>query len=241
MDWHRLNGARPLAPAVTRAELRPSIRDFTQYLGVGRATLGVIPLLLRRDPRRGVSVTMDDLTACARAFDELEVPALAVATEPEALAGCLDDLAAVAATVAAPVLRYDCVADEERLYESRLAGADAVLVPLAVAGDALAHLVALARAIHVVVLAEVATRAECALALAAGAPVIALATGALALAADIPARWPVIAQEDVAEPAGLARLRGHADAILVGGALFSGPDPSARARAFVDAAAALSA
>jgi len=241
MDWRRLNAARPPAPAVTRAELRPSIRDFTQYLGAGRDALGVIPLLLRRDPWRGAVVAIDDLAACARAFDELEVPALAVATEPEAFAGRLDDLVAVAATAAAPILRYDCVADEERLYESRLAGADAVLVPVAVAGDALTRLVALARAVHVVVLAEVATRAECALALAAGAPVITLAAGALALAADVPLRWPVIAQEDLVEPADLARVLGHADAVLVGSALFAGPDPSARARAFVDAAAALSA
>src|SRR5207244_1314231 len=131
-----------------------------QYLGAGRTTLSVIPLLMRHDPRRARAVSIDDVAACARAFDELEIPALAVATEPEAFAGRLDDLRAVAAATAAPLLRYDCVADEERLYESRLAGADAVLVPVAVAGDGLGRLVALARAVHVAVVAEVATAAE---------------------------------------------------------------------------------
>ncbi len=221
------------------AELRPSIRDFTQHLGVGRHALAVVPLLLRRDPEGGVTLAVDDLAAVARALDELDVPALAVATEATMLAGRLDDVTTVAAAAAAPLLRYDCVADEERLYESRLAGADAVLVPVAVAGDALPRLTALARAIHVAVVAEVASASECERALAAGAQVIALAPGALGLGATIPARWPVIAQEVVTTPDDLGRLHGHADAVLVGAALFVGGDPEARARAFVDAAAAL--
>ncbi|HEY2385526.1 MAG TPA: hypothetical protein VGK30_01075 [Candidatus Binatia bacterium] len=236
MDWRRLNAARPPAPATARAELRPSIRDFTQYLGAGRSALAVIPLLHRRGPAAG-----SDLAAIAAALDELEIPALAVATEPSVFAGRLDDLTAVAGAASAPVLRYDCVADEERLYESRAAGADAVLVPVAVAGDALARLTALARAIHVAIVAEVATAAECEHALAAGAAVLALAPGALALAAHVPPRWPVIAQEPLTSPADLRRLHGHADAVLLDAALCGAADPAAGARAFVEAAAMLAA
>jgi len=234
MDWRRLNAARPPAPAIARAELRPSIRDFTQYLGAGRSTLAVVPLLHRGGAAH-------DLAAMATALDELEIPALAVATEPSVFAGHVHDLAAVAGAVSAPILRYDCVADEERLYESRAAGADAVLVPVVVAGELLARLTALARAIHVAIVAEVASPAECDAALAAGAPVIALAPGALALAARIPARWPVLAQEPLSTPDDLRRLHGHADAVLLDAVLFGAADPSADARAFVDAAAALAA
>jgi len=71
--------------------------------------------------------------------------------------------------------------------------------------------------------------------------VLALAPGALALAARIPSRWPVIAQEPVAAPDDLARLHGHVDAVLVDGALFDPADPAEGARVFVDAAAALAA
>jgi indole-3-glycerol phosphate synthase len=232
MDWRRLNAARPPAPAIARAELRPSIRDFTQYLGAGRSTLAIVPLLHRGGAAQ-------DLAAIAAALDALEIPALAVATEPSVFMGRLDDLRAVAGAASAPILRYDCVADEERLYESRAAGADAVLVPVAVAGEALARLTALARAIHVAIVAEVATAPECDAALAAGAPVVALAPGALALATQIPTRWPVLAQEPLATPADLRRLHGHADAVLLDAALFGAADPAADARAFVDAAAAL--
>jgi len=235
MDWRRLHAARPPAPAIPRADLRPSIRDFTQYLGAGRSALAVLPLL----HRRGEASLDLDLASIAAALDDLEIPALAVATEPSVFRGRLDDLTAVAAAASAPILRYDCVADEERLYESRAAGADAVLVPVAVAGEALARLVALARALHVAVLAEVASEAECEQALAAGVPVIALAPGALSLAARVPSRWPVIAQEPVAAPGDLARLHGLADAVLVDGALFDPAAPAEGARVFVDAAAAL--
>jgi indole-3-glycerol phosphate synthase len=206
MDWRHVESTRPPAPRVAASEVRPSIRDFTQYLGAGRAALAVIPLLARRD-------VIGDVAALAAELDALEIPALAVATAPDA--GALDDLVAVVRAVSAPVLRYDCVIDEDRLYESRLAGADAVLVPAALAGAELPRLVSLARAIHVACVVEVATAADCAAASAAGAPVVALARGALALASTISPRRPLLAQETIATVADLGRLRGIVDAVLV--------------------------
>ncbi len=237
MDWRLLEATREAAPRIALSEVRPSIRDFSQYLGAGRQTLGVIPLLARRDPLTGAALATDDVAALAAALDTLEIPALAVATAPGAFAGRLADLTAVAAVASAPLLRYDCVASENRLYESRLAGADAVLVPVALAAAELPRLVALARAVHVACVAEVATRADCEAALAAGVAVIALAAGALVLAAAIPPRYPVVAQEPIAAPGDLAPLRGVVDAVLI--PTGTGADPLARIVALVDAAAAL--
>ena len=239
MDWRRLEASREAAPRVAPSEIRPSIRDFTQYLGAGRRTLGVIPLLARRDPAGGGArdgAEHDGVAALAAALDALEIPALAVATAPGPFAERLEDLRAVAAAVSAPVLRYDCVVGEDRLYESRLAGADAVLVPVALVA-ALPRLVALARAVHVTCVAEVASRADCDAAVAAGAPVLALATGALALAAALPARYPLLAQEPVGAAADLAPLHGVVDAVLV--TLTADDGALARTRALVDAAAML--
>jgi indole-3-glycerol phosphate synthase len=237
MDWRRLEASRAAAPRVAASELRPSIRDFTQYLGAGRRAVGVIPLLRRRslDGRRELPLV--DVAAFARAADALEIPAIAVATTPDDFA--LDALTAVAAATAAPVLRYDCVASEERLYESRLAGADAVLVPVQMAGDALPALVALARAIHVAVVAEVGTAAECAAALHSGAPVLVLAPGCTALAGEIPSRYPVIAYDAGPSSRELAAFLGVADAVLVADAILAAPDPLARLEAIAEAAAAL--
>jgi len=254
MDWRQVESTRPPAPRVAASEVRPSIRDFTQHLGTGRAALAVIPLLARHTPRGahsssthtagdhaappGAASPSGDvpgdgaLAALAADLDALEIPALAVATAPGA--GALDDLVAVARAASAPVLRYDCVADENRLYESRLAGADAVLVPAALAGTLLPRLVSLARAIHVVCVVEVATAADSAAASAAAAPVVALAPGALALASTISPRHPLVAQEPIASAADLARLRGVVDAVLV--ATGGGAEGAQRIAALVEAA-----
>jgi indole-3-glycerol phosphate synthase len=232
MDWRLLEATREAAPRVAASEVRPSIRDFAQYLGAGRQALSVIPLLAWRG---GASDSIDDVGTLAAALDALEIPALAVATAPGA--GRLAELTAVAAAVSAPVLRYDCVGGEDRLYESRLAGADAVLVPVGPAGTELTRLIALARAVHVICVAEVTSAAECERALAAGAPVIALAAGKLALAAQIPTRRPLIAQEPIDTPADLAQLCGVVDAVLVATPVEG--DPLARIRCLIDAAATL--
>jgi indole-3-glycerol phosphate synthase len=240
MDWRRLEAARAPASPVVLAELRPSIRDFTRYLGTGRHALALVPLFLRRDPLTSAPMTpIADLAAFAGAADDLEIAGMAVATEPRAFGGRLADLTTVAAAVSAPLLRYDCVADEHRLYESRAAGADAVLVPVAVVGDALPRLMGLARALHVAVVAEVADASECSVASAAGAPVIAIPGGALALAAQIPARCPILALDGVDVPGDLARLRGVVDGAVIGRAICAAPDPLACLASFAAAAAAL--
>jgi len=236
MDWRRLEAARAPAQPIALSEVRPSIRDFTQYLGSGRQGVALVPLIMRRDPASAAPTPIDDLAGFAAAADEEEIAALAVATEPSAFAGTLDDLRVIAGAVRAPVLRYDCVADEQRLYESRFAGADAVLVPIAVAGGALPRLVALARAIHVTVVAEIRDAGECAVALAARAPVIAVPFAARTLAARIPARVPVLAGDGIESPDDLGGLRGVVDAVLVGGALVGAADPLAALARFAAAA-----
>ncbi len=237
MDWRKLETSRPVAPALAISEIRPSVRDFTQYLGVGRRSIALVPLIGHRDPATGAPFAALDLAAFATAADELEIAGIAVATEPTILGGRLEDLTAVAAAASAPVLRYDCVSDDKRLYESRAAGADAILVPVEVAADALSRLVTLARGLHVVVVAEVATIDECEAALRARAPVIALAAGRLALASQIPPRIPVLAQDGVADPNGLERLLGVVDGVIIGSAILAAPDPAARLAEFVEAAA----
>jgi indole-3-glycerol phosphate synthase len=240
MDWRRLEAVRVPAPATPPSEIRPSARDFTRHLGIGRGEITIVPLILRADPEgQSAWAPIDDLVAFAQSADALEISGLAVATEPSAFGGRLQDLCDISAAVTAPVLRYDCVADERRLYESRAAGADAVLVPVAVAGDRLPELLEIARVLHVAVVAEIADAAECRTALAAGAPVIAIPTDCVELARDVPARHSVLVVGGAAEPGDLTLLRGLADGVLLGRAILGAADPLERLAAFVDAADAL--
>jgi indole-3-glycerol phosphate synthase len=241
MDWRHLEQTRAAGSALALSEIKPSTRDFTQYLGVGRRSLAIVPLITRRDPVTNVALPALDIAAFAAAADELEIAGFAVATEAKVLGGRLADLTTVATAASAPVLRYDCVVGDQRLYESRAAGADAILVPVEVAADALSRLITLARELHVAVVAEVATNDECEAAIRARAPVLALAPRCLALAARIPARVPLLAHENIAEPGDLRDLVGVVDGVILGGAVLAASDPVVRLAAFVEAAAEVSA
>jgi indole-3-glycerol phosphate synthase len=60
---------------------------------------------------------------------------MSVLTEEDYFAGSLDDLRQVKAVVDLPVLRKDFIVDEYQVYESAAAGADAILLIVAVLDD----------------------------------------------------------------------------------------------------------
>src|SRR2546422_4186468 len=94
-----------------RAGVTPSIRNFAHAIDRQRQALERIPLL---DAGRA------DIAEAARALDEAEAAAIAIA------AG--DDLArfgVAARAVSIPVMRADLLAEEFRIYESRTAGGHA--------------------------------------------------------------------------------------------------------------------
>jgi len=175
-----------------RAAVTPSIRNFAQAIDRQRQALERIPLLDSRQP--GVE-------EAARALDEAEAAAIAIA------GGDAEALARAAHAVSIPVLRADPLAEEYRIYESRTAGADAVLLrAAAVPEEVLARLVLAATSTHMAACVECANAAEVARAAAARAPVIALPPNLLHL--PVPPRTLVLALSFSPE------VRGRADAAL---------------------------
>ncbi len=84
--------------------------------------------------------------------------AVSVLTDEKYFRGSLDDLVAVRAAVGAPVLRKEFIVDEYQLWESRAAGADAVLLIVAALDqEALSDLTHAAKAIGLATLVEVHT------------------------------------------------------------------------------------
>ena len=100
------------------SEVTPSRRDFAQYVATQRSELAVLARCVPLPDRNA-------LCDYARACDDAEVAALAVATEPGGLT--VDDMAAIAAAVTAPVLREAPTLAASQLYHARLHGADAAL------------------------------------------------------------------------------------------------------------------
>ena len=155
--------ARP--PAGIEAELAdaPAPRDFTGALRerITRGSPAVIAEIKRASPSKGL--IREDFDAARHAADYAGAGAacLSLLTDGKYFRGSLDDLRAARAAASLPLLRKDFMIDPYQIAESRLAGADCVLLIAAVLADAeMAELSARAIELKLAVLVEVHDREE---------------------------------------------------------------------------------
>jgi indole-3-glycerol phosphate synthase len=198
----------------------------------------VIAEVKRASPSKGAMAAIADPAALAMDYEAGGASVISVLTEPRKFGGSLEDLAAVRAVVAVPVLQKDFVVSSYQLWEARAHGADLVL--LIVAGleqNALISLVERAGSIGLVPLVEVHTEDELDRAVDAGAQIIGINARNLAtlevdrgvftrLAPLVPEGIVKIAESGVRGPHDLlAYAAAGADAVLVGESLVTGKDP----------------
>lgn len=124
--------------------------------------INIIAEFKRRSPSKGMIRADANLIEIVRSYEAGGAVGISVLTEEDYFAGSLDDLRAVKATVALPVLRKDFVFEEYQVYESAAAGADAILLIVAALDDVkLLHLRRLAEEeLGMDALVEVHTGAE---------------------------------------------------------------------------------
>ena len=243
-DWL----AEKRAEIATLAELPltnivPSRRDFTQFVATQKQGIALVPRLQRRNPDSGRTWPDLDVGEFARVCDDADAGALAVRTAPLFGAG-LADLDAVVAAVSAPVLRDDLCLHRQQIYQARLHGADAIVLPAAELDAAsLRELVAVASSMHMASVVEVASEAALAAAVdlptacvglaCAGADGHADRTRVRALATRVPRHRTVLLLAEVAALDDLEELAGVIDAAVVGDALLDAADPAAAMAAFL--------
>jgi tryptophan synthase beta subunit len=210
--------------------------------------LHLIAEVKRRSPSAGDIAASDNAVARARAYAAGGATAISVLCEPHWFGGSVDDLRAVHAEIAVPVLAKDFVVDPRQLDLLRAAGADLVLL-LAVLHppNGLARLAAQARDLGLEPLIEAHDAGEIESALAAEARLVGInnrdlrtlevdTEQAIRLRELIPGDRLAIAESGVRDAATIARWRATGyDAALVGEALMRSPDPAAAARSFVAA------
>ncbi|HXA29836.1 MAG TPA: indole-3-glycerol phosphate synthase TrpC [Candidatus Angelobacter sp.] len=228
-----------------KAESMPPARGFIEALRGGT----IIAEMKRRSPSGG-SLRFDlDPAAVAQGYASAGAAALSVLTDGPDFGGSLDDMVAARNAVPIPVLRKDFTVDPVQIAEARVAGADAVLLIVAVlGGDALHDCIDAAQRFGVDALVEVHDEAETQRAVDAGATCIGVNNRNLrTLATDlstfarlrrlIPADVVTVAESGVRDPGDVRRLVGEgADAVLVGEALMRSTDPAAACRELVEAA-----
>jgi indole-3-glycerol phosphate synthase len=134
--------------------------------------VNVIAEIKQRSPSKGIICEDFDPARIAESYAEGGAAALSVLCEEDFFGGSLEHLEAVRG-VGLPLLRKDFIFDPYQLYESRLAGADAVLLIVAILEDELlARLIGLASELGLDALVEVHSADEMMRAARTGASII---------------------------------------------------------------------
>src|SRR5215510_4253569 len=133
----------------------PAARDFEGALRPVPASVRLIAEVKKASPSRGVLSSGLDPVVLATTYATHGAHAISVLTDEKYFRGSLEDLRRVRAAVAVPLLRKDFTIDDYQLWESRAAGADAVLLIVSILEPAqLADLAAAAKGLGLGALVE---------------------------------------------------------------------------------------
>jgi indole-3-glycerol phosphate synthase len=242
-----------------RAEKKMTVRKLERYAEASvaqrrdfRAALehrspAVIAEFKRASPSKGRLAADVDPAQVARQYAEGGAAALSVLTDRAFFQGSIYDLWAARTAVPLPVLRKDFTIDEYDVLEAAAAGADAVLLIVAIlSGQQIAQFRSLAASYRMAALVEVHDAEELGVALAAGADLVGVNNRnlrtfevtlqtSLDLAGSIPADVVKVSESGIFSRADVQRLQAAGfDAFLVGEHLMTAADPAAALRALTD-------
>ncbi len=149
-------------------------RDFVEALRKRRSgSVALIAEVKKASPSAGVICEDFDPVRIAKEYEAAGADCLSVLTDEKFFQGSLDYLRQIRAAVKVPLLRKDFIIDERQILEAIQAGADAILLIVAILSDAqLQRYHSLATGAGLAALVEVHDEAELNGALAAGATLI---------------------------------------------------------------------
>jgi len=236
----------PLSKLEKAAEAAPQVRDFASALKVAGYAPAVIAEIKKASPSKGVIREDFDPVSIALAYERAGAAAISVLTDEEFFQGSLDNLRAARESVKLPVLRKDFVVDPYQVWESRAAGADAVLlIATALRETELAELLSLTRDLGMCALVETHSEREVDTAAHCGARVIGInnrdlrsfrvdLTTTLRLLPHVPKDAVVVSESGITtrQDARFLKERG-VDAVLVGEALMREPDPGLKLKELI--------
>jgi len=110
-------------------------RDFLSALR--RDTVALIAEIKHASPSQGVLIDPFDPILLGTIYAQSGASAISVLTDKDFFQGSLDDLRTVRNVVDVPILRKDFIIDVRQMIEARAAGADAVLLIVAILDDGL--------------------------------------------------------------------------------------------------------
>jgi indole-3-glycerol phosphate synthase len=235
---------RPLADLERELAARAEGRPFAEALSHPGTSL--IAEHKRRSPSAGPIREGSSVTEIVQAYERGRAAAISVLTEEAHFGGSLDDLLEARRATELPILRKDFCVDIYQLDETKVAGADAVLMVVgSLRDDDLERLYAEAHALDLDALVEVHDEEELEIALEIDADVIGINNRNLVdfsvdiartvdLLTAVPAGKTVVSESGISTRYQIEELEQvGVDAVLIGEALMRSPDPEAAARELV--------
>jgi indole-3-glycerol phosphate synthase len=237
-----------LKKETSRAQLQRIIdglepcRDFRQALSSN--TCNIIAEVKCASPSRGRLVSGFDPIRIAGIYEKNGAAAISVLTDEKYFSGYKDYLTQIRQNVKLPLLRKDFIIDAIQIYETRVIGADAILLIVRALGSRLTGFLSLSRKLGLHSLVEVHTAEELETALDAGAEIIGINNRdldtfvtdiktCLRLKKLIPAEKIIVAESGIKERKDITSLmRAGINAFLIGEALITAQDIGKQLRAF---------
>jgi len=230
----------PFAAMRADAESRVLTRDF---LGAMRAKIAagqsaVIAEIKKASPSKGVLRPEFIPADIAQSYAQEGAACLSVLTDQQFFQGSNDFLKQARASCDLPALRKDFMVDAYQVYESRVIGADCILLIAACLDDAqMADLEAVARSLDMAVLVEVHDRVELERALKLKTPLVGINNRnlrsfevsletTLDLVHAVPADRLLVTESGIVSTEDVKRMRdAQVHAFLVGEAFMRAADP----------------
>ena len=229
-----------LQPAGSAAHTASQAESRAEHI---QGAIAIIAEFKRRSPSRGVIRPDFDLAEIHRAYQRGGADAYSVLTEEDHFGGSVEDLKALRKSAKRPLLRKDFLFDPYQIYESRAAGADALLLIAAVLEDPLLReLMELSRELAMDALVEVHCAAELRRALACGACIVGInnrdlhsfevdVSLSLELSRSLPGHVTGVSESGISAVEDIRRLQGAGiHAFLVGEHLLRAGDPELELR-----------
>ncbi len=231
---------KTISPADLKAKAlaTPKPRGFKVALdNVAKTGPALIAEVKKASPSKGIIREDFDPVAIAKAYTDGGAACLSVLTDAPSFQGSMDIFRDVRAATNLPLLRKDFMLDPIQVYEAREAGADAILIILAMVDDKVARkLMKAAKEMGLDALVETHDEKELFRAIALGADLIGINNRDLRtfdttldtftrLASNAPTNATLVAESGIFTPDHILRLAGDgAKAYLVGESLMRQDD-----------------
>ncbi|MFV1857738.1 MAG: indole-3-glycerol phosphate synthase TrpC [Anaerolineales bacterium] len=234
----------PLAQVRAQAQEAPASEDFVAALLQAASPPALIAEVKLASPSRGLIAADDDPLELAETYMRNGAAAVSVLTNERYFRGHLDHLREIASRFPAlPLLRKDFIIDPYQLYESRAAGAAAVLlIAAALPASLLNKLHRISHELGMAALVEVHSSEDIQAALSCAPNLIGINNRDLTdfsvdlqttrdLLPQISSEVCIVSESGIRTPGDVAHLAGlGVNAVLIGEALVTAPDVAAKVR-----------